>query len=175
MDAIKRYVTVALAGASLLAIASTCDAATYPYRLHREQNIDTHQVGWIDLTIDAQGHGSLTQSWSNGKQISGNTFYGVVALRGKDAKVLYSDKQTKGLDGSWGGHAREGHVTTTFTLTPDQMAAFDHVDLKMGTMYCGTQLTSVQFKNDGVDVGFSTKRCDAPKAPAPMLPRHQVY
>jgi hypothetical protein len=89
---------------------------TYPYRCHQEQNIDTHQVGWIDLTLDAQGHGSLTDSWSNGKQTSGNTFYAVV-LVGKDGKVVYSDKQTKGLDGSWGGLAREGQVTTNFTLT----------------------------------------------------------
>ena len=54
----------------LITCASTCaissaHAITYPYKLHREQNIDTHQVGWIDLMIDAQGNGSLTDSWTN--------------------------------------------------------------------------------------------------------------
>jgi hypothetical protein len=155
--------------------ASVAGAATFPYRLHQEQNIDSHQVGWIDLAIDAEGHGSLTQSWSNGKQTSGNTFYGIVALRAKDGTVLYTDKQTKGLDGSWGGHAREGHVTTAFTLNSERRAEFDHVDLKMGTMNCGMELTSVQFKDNGVDVGFSSKKCDVPKVPQSMMPRHQVF
>ena len=163
--------------AALLAIGSVgaTSAATFPYQLHQEQNIDSHQVGWIDLTIDAQGRGSLTQSWSNGKQTSGNTFYGIVVLRGKDGRVLYADKQTKGLDGSWGGHAREGHVTTGFTLNSEQMAELDHVDLKMGTMNCGMELTSVQFKDNGVEMGFSSKRCDVPNAPPSMMPRHQVF
>jgi hypothetical protein len=112
----------------------SAEAVTYPYKLHQEQNIDTHQVGWIDLTIDAQGHASLTDSWSNGKQTSGNTFYAIVVLVGKDGKVVYSDKQTKGLDGSGFGHAREGHVATSFTFSKEQLDEFDHVALKMGAM-----------------------------------------
>jgi hypothetical protein len=86
--------------------------------------------------------------------------------RSKDGKVLYSEKQIKGLDGSLGGHAREDHVTTDFTLNNEQMAEFDHVDLKMGTMNCGMELTSVKFTNNGVEVGFSTKKCsDIPRTP----------
>jgi len=147
--------------------APTAAAVQYPYKLHQEQNIDTHQVGWIDLAIDPQGHGSLTYSWSNGKQTSGNTFYGIVALWDKNGQVLYSDKQTKGLDGSWGGHAREGHVTTGFTLNAEQLAGFDHVGLKMGAMNCGLELSSVQFKDNGIDVGFTGKKCNVPGVPRP--------
>jgi hypothetical protein len=84
---------------------SVSGAVTYPYKLHQKQNIDTHQVGWVDLMIDAQGHDSLTDSWSNGKRTSGNTFYAIVVLVGKDGKAIHSDKQMKGLDGSWGGRS----------------------------------------------------------------------
>jgi hypothetical protein len=169
----------ALRKASLLVIllvglpAFPAGAVTYPYKLHQEQNIDTHQVGWIDLTIDAQGHGNLIYSWSNGKQTSGNTFYGIVAFWDKNGKVVYSNKQTKGLDGSWGGHAREGHVTTSFTLDKQQLADVDHVGLKMGAMNCGMELSSIQFKDNGIDVGFTGRKCNVPGVPRPQL-GHQV-
>jgi hypothetical protein len=132
---------------------------TYPYKIHLEQNIDTHQVGWIDLTIDSQGHASLTDSWSNGKHTSGNTFYAIVVLVGKDGKPIRSDKQTKGLDGSWGGHAREGHVTTTFILDEAQRENFDHIALKMGVMNCGMELTSFKCCDHGIEASFSTRKC----------------
>ena len=138
---------------------SISGAVTFPYKAHQEQNIDTHQVGWIDLTIDAQGHATLTDSWSNGKQTSGNTFYAIVVLVGKDGKVIHSDKQTRGLDGSWGGHAREGHVTTTFSLDKAQTDNFDHIVLKMGVMNCGMELTSFKCCDNGVEATFSTKKC----------------
>ncbi|SED72776.1 hypothetical protein [Bradyrhizobium erythrophlei] len=134
-------------------------AATFPYKIHREQNIDAKQVGWIDLTIDPQGHGTLTQSWSNGKRTSGNTFYGIVVLVGRDGRPIYSDKQTNGLDASWGGHAREGHVTTTFSLDKAQMDDFDQVTLKMGVMNCGMKLTSFKCCDNGVEASFTTKKC----------------
>ncbi len=139
--------------------ASVSGAVTYPYKLHQEQNIDTHQVGWIDLMIDAQGHASLTDSWSNGKRTSGNTFYAIVVLVGKDGKAIHSDKQMKGLDGSWGGHAREGHVTTNFSLNKAQMDNFHHVALKMGVMNCGMEMTSFKCCDHGIEASFSTKKC----------------
>jgi hypothetical protein len=129
MGILKRRFGIACIGVCT-AIGSAY-AVTYPYKLRMEQNIDSHQVGWLDLTIDAHGRSNLTDSWSNGKRTSGNTFYAIVVLVGKDGKVLYSDKETMGLDGSWGGRAREGHVTTNFTLTKEQMNEFDHVVLKM--------------------------------------------
>jgi hypothetical protein len=138
---------------------SQAAAVEYPYKLHLEQNIDTHQVGWIDLRIDGQGHGNLTDSWSNGKKTSGNTFYAIVALVGKDGKAVWTDKQTKGLDGSLGGHAREGHVQVSFKLNQNQLAAFDHVALKVGTMNCGMELTSFKCCDHGIEVEFTTKKC----------------
>jgi hypothetical protein len=170
MSTPKRRFVIACIGT--FAAISSAHAVTYPYRLHQEQNIDTHQVGWIDLTIDAQGHGSLTDSWSNGKQISGNTFYAIVVLVGKDGKVIYSDKQTKGLDGSFGGHAREGQVATNFTLTKEQLDEFDHVALKMGAMNCGMELSSFHCCDNGIEVGFSTRKCDAPAVPHPPPARY---
>jgi hypothetical protein len=140
--------------------ASISGAVTYPYKLHQEQNIDTGQVGWIDFSIDARGHASLTDSWSNGKRTSGNTFYAIVVLVDKDGKAIHSDKQTKGLDGSWGGHARQGHVATGFTLNSEQMGNFDHVALKMGVMNCGMEMTSFKCCDHGIEASFSTKKCE---------------
>jgi hypothetical protein len=71
----------------------------------------------------------------------------------------YSDKQTKGLDGSWGGHAREGHVTTKFSLDKAQMDNFDHVTLKMGVMNCGMKLTSFKCCDNGIEASFTTRKC----------------
>jgi hypothetical protein len=165
--------------ADLLAIAAVvgstcaCHAVDYPYKLHQEQNIDTHQVGWVDLTIDPQGNGSLIDGWSNGKHTSGNTFYAIVVLVGKDGKVVWSNKQTKGLDGSWGGHARRGYASANFTLSKEQMEMFDHVALKMGAMNCGMDLSSFSCCDHGIDVGFSSKKCNVPATPRPTV-GHQV-
>ena len=148
-------------------------AVTYPYKLHQEQNIDTHQVGWIDLTIDPQGHGSLTDSWSNGKQSSGNIFYAIVVLVTKDGHVVWSNKQTKGIDGSFGGHAREGHVPLSFALDQDQMAMFDHVTLKIGVTQCGMELADFKCCDNGVEATFSTRKCDVPAVPRTGI-RHQT-
>jgi hypothetical protein len=147
--------------ASLVAVSlvTLTGAVQYPYNFHQEQNIDDHQVGWIDVKIDAQGRGTLTHSWSNGKRTSGNTFYSVVIFANKDGKVVYADKQTKGLDGSWYGPAREGRVTTQLRLTKEQMDEFDHIELKMGAMYCGLELSSFRCCDHGIEVGFTTRRC----------------
>jgi hypothetical protein len=163
MSTFMRYGIACIATCVVL---SSAHAVTYPYKLHEEQNIDTHQVRWIDLTIDAQGHGVLIDSWSNGKQTSGNTFYAIVVLVGKDGRVIYSDKQTKGLDGSAGGHAREGHVTTNFILSKQQLEDFDRVALKMGAMNCGMELSSFHCCDNGIEVGFSTRKCNVPAAPS---------
>jgi hypothetical protein len=138
---------------------ASATGVTYPHKLRQEQNIDTNQVGWIDLVIKADGRGSLAHSWSNGKSTSGNTFYSIVVLVGKDGKTIYSDRQTKGLDGSWGGSAREGHVTTNFSLTKAQMDNFDHVELKMGAMNCGVKLTSFKCCDHGIEASFGTRKC----------------
>jgi len=144
--------------------APPAPAPALAFTHHQEQNIDNHQVGWIDIAIDPDGHGTLTHSWSNGKQIAGNTFYSVVALVRKDGTVIYSDKQEKGIDGSWFGSAREGHVTTNFTLKKDDLDAIDHVLHKMGAMNCGVQLSSFKCCDNGIDLGFSTRPCsDVPK------------
>jgi hypothetical protein len=150
---------VALTVFLVCALNFPAEAIDYPYKFHQEQNIDTHQVGWIDVAIDAQGHGLLTHNWSNGKRTSGNTFYSIVVFANKDGKQIYADKQTKGIDGSWGGHAREGHVSTHFDLNAQQMADFDHVVLKMGTMNCGVELTEFKCCNNGIEATFSTKKC----------------
>jgi hypothetical protein len=137
-------------------------AVSYPFSYQQEQNIDKHQVGRIYLSIDAQGAGTLTHEWSNGTRTSGNTFYSVVVLVGKNGKPIYSDKQTKGLDGSWGGRAKEGAVTTNFKLNQDQMMELDHVTFKMGAMNCGMELASFRCCNKGIEFEFTTHKCGRP-------------
>jgi hypothetical protein len=73
--------------------------------------------------------------------------------------------QTKGIDGSWGGHAREGSVQVPFALTKEQMADFDHVEFKLGVMNCGMKLSSFHCCDNGIEVGVTTEKCGGiPKA-----------
>jgi len=146
-------------------------AVEYPFRFFQEQNIDTHQVGHVKVDIDADGNGVLEDFWSNGKQISGNTFYAIVVLVSKNGEVVWANKQTKGLDGSFGGHAREGTVTTKFQLTKEQMASVDHVAFKLGATNCGMELTEFHCCNNGIEASFSTRKCDVPAVPRASVRR----
>jgi hypothetical protein len=139
-------------------------ATTYPYRTHIEQNIDHHQVGWIDVAIEATGKVSITAVFSNGKQFAGNNFYSIATFLGKDGAVLHSVLQEKGLDGSWGGRAREGRVTSEFTLSPEKLADFNRIALKMGTRNCGLKVVEMHNLNDWT---FSTDKCAVPDVPRP--------
>jgi hypothetical protein len=155
----KLFTATILFGLASVSTVNIVDAVSLPFKLHLEQNIDTHQVGWFDLNIGPQGNGTLTHSWSNGKHTSGNTFYSVVVLVDKNGKSIYSDKQTKGIDGSWGGHAREGHVTTQFKLTPEAAASVDHAVFKAGVTNCGMEVSSFKCCDNGIEIGFSTRKC----------------
>src|SRR5690242_16400094 len=75
------------------------------FHFQREQNIDVNQVGSVRIDIAPDGRGLLRDFWSNGKKVAGNTFYAVVVLADKQGKPIWSNKQTKGLDGSFGGRA----------------------------------------------------------------------
>jgi hypothetical protein len=168
MTTLRKYgMFAALLLTAAVAVTATASATTYPYTLYRWQEIDTHQGGWINIAIDPDGRGSVTHSWSNGKQISGNDFYSVVVLRSKEGKVIWSDKQVKGIDGSWFGSAREDHVTTRFTLSKEQMDAFDHVDFRAGTTYCGLDLTGIHFVDNGIEIKLGTCKEHVPSAPRP--------
>lgn len=145
----------------------------YPFRFFQEQNIDTHQVGHVKVDIDGDGNGILEDFWSNGKQMSGNTFYAIVLLVSKNGDVVWANKQTKGLDGSFGGHAREGSVTTNFKLSKEQMASVDHLAFKLGTTNCGMELTEFHCCNNGIEASFSTRKCDVPAVPRASV-RHEV-
>ena len=126
-----------LAIGSMVLTASPASAVGYPFKFFREQNIDNHQVGHVALTIDPLGAGTLEDFWSNGKKVAGNTFYAIVVLISKDGKAVWSDKETKGLDGSFGGRAREGSVTKKFHLTKEQMDKVDHVELNWALQIAG--------------------------------------
>ncbi len=120
--------TSACALTAALVVAAPAGAApSLPYKFHTEQNIDNHQVGYVDVVVNADGSGAVTAKFSNGQQIRGNTFAAETALVDKDGHALLVVRQTKGLDGSWGGHAREGTVTNTFQLSPEKLQAFDRV------------------------------------------------
>jgi hypothetical protein len=159
--------------AALAFLSRPALAVEYPFQFFQEQNVDTHQVGHVKVNIDGDGNGSLEDFWSNGKQISGNTFYAIVVLVSKSGEPIWANKQTKGLDGSFGGHAREGSVTTQFRLTKEQMALVDHVSFKLGTTNCGTELTEFHCCGNGIEASFSTKKCEMPSMPHTLM-RHEV-
>jgi hypothetical protein len=112
-----------------------------PYRSHVEQNIDNHQVGYVDTYIGTDGRGTVTVMFSNGKQWAGNTFAATTRFIANDGTVLLTVYQVKGLDGSYMGRAREGTVTNAIELSPDDVARFRALDVKLVAL------------NDGVDVG----------------------
>jgi len=129
----------------------------------REQNIDTHQVGHVKVTIDKDGNGSIEDFWSNGQQLSGNDFYAVVVLVDKHKRKIFEDTEFKGLNASFGGHATEGTVVKKFFLTKDEMASFDHVEFRLGTENCG--LTIVPSFKEGIGFDASPHKCSG--APTP--------
>lgn len=135
-----------------------------PYQTHMEQNIDNHQVGWIDLTINKGGQGTLTATFSNGKQWAGNNFYSITSLRRKNDSIIYAVLQEKGLDGSGMGHAREGSVTNEFTLSKEQFDDLDHVAIQMGVRNCGMKMIEMHNFNDWK---FALQPCEKPDMPAP--------
>jgi hypothetical protein len=170
MTAWVKQVAKGLAAAALV-ISGSSFAATYPYKTHIEQNIDNHQVGWIDLDIAPTGEVALSATFFNGKQWSGNNFYSITRFRGKDGTLIKSVLQEKGLDGSGGGHAREGRVTNNFGFTSEQLANFDHVELQMGVRNCGMELIEMHNLNDWT---FRTKKCEEPAATGPV-PRFNSF
>jgi hypothetical protein len=117
-----------LAGSVVLALP--CFAGpSFPYSYHAEQNIDEHQVGYVDVVVNANGSGVVTTKFSNGQQIRGNTFSSAIGFYGAEDKPFLVVVETKGLDGSLGGPAREGTVSENIQLTQDQLRDFDHVTL----------------------------------------------
>jgi hypothetical protein len=149
-------ITMSVASASVKAVAPL----SFPYKNHIEQNIDHHQVGWIDIKIDQSGKGRLVTSFSNGKQIAGNEFWGLTTLHDANGKPVKKFLAEKGLDGSWGGHAREGHVEKRFQLTPDEMARVHRVTIKMGVRNCGFHVVGGYIGGDKENyLEFSTRKC----------------
>ncbi len=162
---IRRITAAVLLFVGVVSMLTSAHAVEFPFRHHQEQNIDKHQVGYVDIVIDAEGRGTVTYKWSNGKQWSGNTFYSVVVFLDKKGDIVYSDRQTKGLDGSFGGRAREGSVATPFTLSKEQMAAFDHVAVKMGAENCSLVIEAVKCCDKGLEVELKTQQCKQPERP----------
>jgi hypothetical protein len=141
-------------------------SATFPFDQHGEQNIDTHQVGYSDVTITGSGSVTITTKFSNGKKISGNNFYAVTNFLDTKGNIVAAFVQWKGLDGSEGGRAREGVVNDTFIFPPYKLAIFDHVSFRFGTKNCGFGMVGLHLKDGDKDNGatFSTIECgDVPK------------
>ena len=126
-------------------------------------HINVPEVGHVRFTIDQQGHLSGEDFWSNGKKTSGNTFYAIVVLADKDGKSIWSNKQTKGLDGSWFRRPREGRVALDYHLSKPQMEALDHVETKIGVMNCGVEVSEFHCCNNGIEITFTERKCEVPK------------
>jgi hypothetical protein len=86
---------------------------------------------------------------------------------------VWADKQTKGLDGSGGGRAREGKVVTNFKLSPEDLARIDpkRVYLK-GAHYSGVGIKSFKCCDKGLEVEFESVRSSEPDKPV-RLPRRE--
>jgi hypothetical protein len=164
----KGTIRGAIAVAALCAGITAALAGTFPIKVHREQEIDRHQVGWIDVTIQDSGKVVVAGGFSNGKQLAGNNFYGITSFVRKDGSVIHNVLQEKGLDGSWGGHAREGRVTNEFTMTPEQLAEFDHITYRAGVRNCGMKVVEMHNLNDWT---FSTDKCTPPAITQPSPSR----
>jgi hypothetical protein len=138
----KRFWRVALALIGFAALSLPCFAnPSFPYHYHTEQNIDSHQDGYVDVTINADGSGMVTTKFSNGQQVRGNTFSSATGLYGSDGKPFLVIVETTGLDGSLGGRAREGSISQNVQLTPEQVKDFDHAGLiKMAALCDGIDL-----------------------------------
>lgn len=132
--------------ASMTALGSVDASAevAFPYRAHIEQNIDHHQVGYVDVYLTQSGAGTVDVKFSNGKQWAGNTFAAETTFVGKDGRRLAVVRQTKGLDGSFGGRAREGNVHNDIQLSADEVAQFDHVETRMRALGDGITLEDVK-------------------------------
>lgn len=166
------WLGVTLSAATLGSVAM---GASLPFSQRVEQEIDRHQVAYADIRVAPDGNGVANYKWSNGQQIRGNNFYTYVALVTKDNKPVWTDKQMKGLDGSWGGHAREGEVQTSFHLSEEQQKAIDHVVMKSGAVNCGLEMIEFHCCDNGIETTFSTKKCQQPEAPkVSREPRHVV-
>jgi hypothetical protein len=59
-----RLRTGMLLSLSIFATTSALAQVSYPFDWHTEQNIDTHQVGRVEIRIDREGHGSVRHFWS---------------------------------------------------------------------------------------------------------------
>jgi hypothetical protein len=123
-------------------LAPTFAKPNFPYHYHTEQNIDEHQVGSVDVTVNADGSSVVHTKFSNGKKVAGNTFSSATGFFGKDTKPFLVVVQTKGLDGSLlhNGKTQEGTEEQQVHLTPEQLGEFDHV-----------QLISIRAMCDGID------------------------
>jgi hypothetical protein len=135
----KLVAGIAIFSAPPLCLAVGAQAAPlFPYHYHKEQNIDAHQIGYVDVVLNPDGTGWVTATFSNGKQWAGNKFAAETSLVSADGTKLDCIRQTKRLDGSWGGQARESSVTTEIRLTPEQLRRFDHVEVaQMIALYDG--------------------------------------
>ncbi|WP_141103963.1 hypothetical protein [Rhizobium sp. R634] len=129
-------------------------------RFHAERNIDTHQVGYGDVSLAPSGLATITATFSNGKKIAGNKFYAVTGFFDRDDRLIFSYVQWKGLNGSFGGKAREGSVTDRVQLSPAEVRRLCRIKFRFGTRDCGLELIS--FKKNTLT--FSTAECrNAPK------------
>jgi hypothetical protein len=166
---IGRFDRLAVVVGLTFLVSTSLAAAEGVRTIHREQNIDHRQVGYVDVTIAPNGAVAITTKFSNGKQISGNNFYAVTQFVGKDKTIIKAVIQEKGLDGSWFGRAREGSVTNTFMMTPAELENFADISTRMGVRNCGLEV--VEMKNLS-DWTFSVKECSGAPDMKVGAPKH---
>jgi hypothetical protein len=121
-----------LFAAALLGGTGEASAVGLPYKFHDEQRIDRRQYGYTDVTVDRAGVATFTTKFSNGKQWDGDHFFARIVLRDAAGRPVAAVEQKKGLNGSFGGKAREGSVTNKLRLTPGQWARVRSVKVEMG-------------------------------------------
>lgn len=100
------------------AVSVTSADLRFTARIHREGQKDNRQYCGTDFVIATDGAWSATTQFSNGKKIDGDHFAAVMTLRDQGGKPLIVTKQVAGVDGSFGGRARERTVTSKGKVDP---------------------------------------------------------
>lgn len=89
--------------------------------------IDKHQLTYTSIRIGAEGKGTVTTKFSNGKQLDGDHFVTYTQFLDDQGHVLAIVRLAKGLNGSGGGKAKEGTVSSGVSLPIDQWSRVKRV------------------------------------------------
>ena len=81
-----------------------------------------HQLGYSDVKVYGSGRIDVWVKFSNGSRFDGDNFQMVLQLLDANNNTVVAIKEGAGVDGSFGGSAREVIRTRTYQVTPNEAA-----------------------------------------------------